>query len=376
MTDIFAIQDDVAAAIFDALQLHVGTAPTRGRPTESTEAYALFLQARVAANASEWRDAEALLLKALEPDPNFAEAFQMLSFVYWNLPAEFDVVETQRLVLETAKKAIALDPDLVLAQAYYQAATFGPGVRLRAIEAFERAARERPDDPWILDGFTFLLTEYGYLQEAVTYAERYVELEPLSETANSYWPITLYAVGRTKDAVAALEFVNQSDWYPGFLQWTISGVKLMANQGEAAIAHVEAYLQQQDYPDASWFRELVTGGRDLATGQAYLDRRIPEIVAAMAEMDEIDWQRGLNSLYLYFGFFDRYYELVLATNPNDTTWHNAGGHLWRGAIFWQLGTTRNSKYLELAELMGVFNVWEQRGPPDFCEKVDSQWICE
>jgi TolB-like protein len=43
MTDIFSVQDDVAAAIIDALQIHVGTYPTRGRPTENSEAYALFL---------------------------------------------------------------------------------------------------------------------------------------------------------------------------------------------------------------------------------------------------------------------------------------------------------------------------------------------
>ena len=55
MTDIFAIQDDVAAAIIDALQIHVGTKPTRGRPTDNIEAYALFFQARVSLNAKDPR---------------------------------------------------------------------------------------------------------------------------------------------------------------------------------------------------------------------------------------------------------------------------------------------------------------------------------
>jgi TolB-like protein len=43
MTDIFAVQDDVAAAIINALQIHVSANPTRGRPTERTEAYGLLL---------------------------------------------------------------------------------------------------------------------------------------------------------------------------------------------------------------------------------------------------------------------------------------------------------------------------------------------
>ncbi len=36
LDDIFAVQDDVAAASIDAMQIHIGTNPTRGRPTENT----------------------------------------------------------------------------------------------------------------------------------------------------------------------------------------------------------------------------------------------------------------------------------------------------------------------------------------------------
>ena len=376
ITDIFAVQDDVAAAIIAALQIHVRTNPTRGRPTENAEAYALFLRARIAANDFDLQDAEALLLQAVELDPNFAEAYEMLAFVYWVAPAETGVIESQRRMSDAAAQAIALDPDLVLAQTYYDVAIHGPNIRLRTIEAFERAARERPDDPSILEAFTFLLTEFGYLQEALTVAERYVELDPLAELANYHLPLTLYAVGRTKDAVAALEFANQSDFEPHLYRWAIEGVNLVENRDETTIAHVESWLRQHDYPDPTWFRELVTGARDPATGQAYLDRRIPEIVAAMAEVDGIDWHRGLTSLYLYFGYLDRYYELVLATDPVDTTWHPAGAHLWRSAIFRRLGSTAHPKYLEFAKLMGVVDIWEQRGPPDFCEKVNDQWVCE
>ena len=83
MTDIFAVQDDVAAAIIDALQIHVGAIPTRGRPTENTAAYALFLKGRVSMIATEWQNAETFLLKAVELDPMFAEAYEMLAFSYW-----------------------------------------------------------------------------------------------------------------------------------------------------------------------------------------------------------------------------------------------------------------------------------------------------
>ena len=120
----------------------------------------------------------------------------------------------------------------------------------------------------------------------------------------------------------------------------------------------------------------MTGARDPESGQATLDRRIPQIVASMAEDDELRWQRGLTSLYLYFGFLDRYFELILDTEPNDTSWHYAGNHVLQGTIVRRLSFTAHPKYLEVAELMGFFHIWEQRGPPDFCEKVGGEWVCE
>jgi hypothetical protein len=33
-------------------------------------------------------------------------------------------------------------------------------------------------------------------------------------------------------------------------------------------------------------------------------------------------------------------------------------------------------YVELAESLGFIEIWEQRGPPDFCQKLDGEWVCE
>ena len=85
LNDIFAVQDNVAASIIDALQIHVGVAPTRGRPTESAEAYALFLKARASLNAFEMQDATKFAQMATELDPKFAEAYELLANCYWYL---------------------------------------------------------------------------------------------------------------------------------------------------------------------------------------------------------------------------------------------------------------------------------------------------
>jgi len=371
MTDIFAVQDDVAAAIIDALQIHVSVNPTRGRPTENPEAYTLFLRARSSHNSDEFRHAEELLLRAIGRDPNFAEAYELLAFTYWKLGGD---VKAQRLVGEAAAKATALDPDLVLAQTLYQAAKFGRYLHWRAIEAFDQAAREQPDNPWVLDGLIFLLMEYGYVEEALRLSERYVELDPLSLGANSYWATTLYAAGHTSEAVAAMEIADQLG--SASANWFIGAFNLLDNRDETAIAYFESFFQQHDDTDATWVKELVTDTRNSRSGQAYLDRRIPKLLASMPEEGEFNWRDRLLSFYLLFGFLDRDFELIIATEPSDSTWNASGIHMWRGHVFRRTGFAAHPMYLEVAKLIGIIHVWEQRGPPDFCEKVGGQWVCE
>ena len=44
--------------------------------------------------------------------------------------------------------------------------------------------------------------------------------------------------------------------------------------------------------------------------------------------------------------------------------------------FGREGYTSHPMYLEVAERLGLIDIWEQRGPPDFCEKVGGKWVCE
>ncbi len=376
MTDIFAVQDDVAAAIIDALQIHIGTKPTRGRPTENTAAYALFLKARASLNMYEFRDAEAVLLQVIELDPNFAEAYELLAFSYWYLAGGYGVkaAEAQKLTGEAAAKALALDPDLVLANALFATGNVETYSFLGSIEGFERAVREEPSNPATLNALSYNLMAAGYFREALPIAERFVDLEPLLPAAHYILFANLYAVGRTSEAVAALEVADQLGATSA--KWMLGEVTLVEKQDDIAIAHFEAWLQQYGYPDSSWVRELVTGARDPATGQAYLDRRIPQIVASMPEEEAYSWQQSLTKWYLFFGFLDRYFESILDLDLTDSAWTDSDIPLSIGTIFRRLGFTAHPKYLEVAELLGIVAVWEQRGPPDFCEKVDGQWVCE
>ncbi len=352
MSDIFAVQDDVAAAIISALQIHIGASPTRGRPTDNSEAYALFLKARVLfEDDSQAEQSEKLVLSAIELDPKYAEAYEMLARIHWNSSA-------QQSALDAAAKALAIDPDLVLAQAVYEQANIGS--HLAGIEAFEQALHKQPDDPLLLQALIWNLTQAGYFQEALGLAQRWVDVDPLSSWAWEVLERSLYAAGRASEAVAASEVVTELSGSERF--WLQGERRLQAGQDEQAIAYFEAAWQKNDWPDSGWIRDLVSRARDPATGQAYLDSLFPDEIGA-------EW-------YLYFGFDDRYFEELFARDPNDERWTEADLYLRAGVDFHDMGFTANPKFLEVAETMGLIKIWEKRGPPDICDKVNGQWVCK
>ena len=374
MTDIFAVQDSVASAIIDALQIHVGAAPTRGRPTENSEAYALFLKARAALNISEIREAEKLLLETIKLDPMFAEAHELLAYCYWNQAGlTLDAVGGQRLIYDAAARALEIDPNLVFAQALLESGNVQTYSYVREIEALERVVREEPSNSGARRALSYDLLNAGYFRESLELTERWVDLDPLSGLAHYRLADALVAVGRTSEAIRSAELAVELGVEDANL--ALAFVNLRNQRYERGVAHLEAYLKQRGV-SSSWVRETVTGARDPKTGQAYLDRRIPEIVASMSAENAYLTRLILDIWYLQFGFIDRYFELILAHELTDSSWTDADVLIYSGILYRESGFTAHPQYLGVAKATGIVETWEQRGPPDFCEKVGGKWVCE
>lgn len=375
LDDVFVVQEDVASAVIDSLNIQIADAPRRGRPVDNWEAYSSFLQARAAVNRLDWQPAATLLEKVVQLDPQFAEAHELLAFCYWHMQTWLLPEDVgRRRAYEAAATAISIDPDLLFAQTLYR--TRGAAAStLKVLETLDWAYSKDQDNPRVMDWLVFRLTYAGYFDEALRVAERYVQFDPLSLDANLDLFAVLYAAGRTDEAMRRLELIENMGLRPNNWMWSIAGIELAEGNDESAIDHFESYLHQRGHTDSGWVRELVTAARDPVSGQAYLDRRIPEIAKSLSVSDPYNWRLGLDTWYLYFGFMDRYYELIRATSRSGDVRANSLELIWHGHVLRRLGFTAHPEYLGLATELGIVDVWEQRGPPDFCRKNGARWTC-
>src|SRR5882762_3095911 len=155
LTDVFAIQTDLARKIASALQAKLSpneNAQLDRRPTSDSDAYLLYVQAHdYATRPDRLREtslkAEELFEQAIKLDPNFAAAYAGLSMVESWLYHESEPIPTHREKARlNANEALRLQPDLpeghlALGYSYY----YGDRDYERALTEFEIAKRDLPN---------------------------------------------------------------------------------------------------------------------------------------------------------------------------------------------------------------------------------------
>ncbi|HYR41654.1 MAG TPA: protein kinase, partial [Terriglobia bacterium] len=242
MSDVFAIQDEIAQAIAAALQVTLsGKSVTVRRYTPKLPAYEAYLKAlyytqkMTPESMSRSRDCfeEAILL-----DPEFALAHSALGnhlaslAIYGLLPAH----EAMPHVRLEARKALDIDPSLPEAHAMLGlVASLYDYDWTEAERRFQLATACEPVPAQVRRyyGFYYLLP-VGRYKEAVEQQERARNEDPLNLADRVSLAPSLRAVGRDADALSELHKVRQLDenfWPPYFLLGIVH-----ASQGNIAQA--------------------------------------------------------------------------------------------------------------------------------------------
>ena len=188
LTDVFAIQTDLAQKIASVLQAKLSPNEKERldrQPTQNSDAYLLFIQAHDYANRTDmFRDtslkAEQLFEQTTKLDPNFAAAFAGLSMVESWAYHSFDPVPARREKARTAaNEALRLQPDLpeahlALGFSYY----YGDRDYERALAEFEIAKRGLPNEAQAYMAIGAIQRRQGRWVESTANLEKAAELDP------------------------------------------------------------------------------------------------------------------------------------------------------------------------------------------------------
>jgi TolB-like protein len=251
LEDVFAIQDDIAKSIVNALKIEVlgeKEAPLVKAHTEKPEAYEAYLKGLF----HYWKlspEHVALALDyyqlALEKDPHYALAYTGISSV-WVTRGIFGIVpplEAFPKVKEAVLKALELDD--TLSEVHYNLAIFRfyfewdwGGAEIE----FQRAIELNPNNANIHLIYSSFLDMMGRPDEAIAEIERALELDPLNYFAQGIYGLHLFNLRQHDDAIAY--FRNTLKTEPNFpLAHEGLWVALHQNQmDEEALAEAKKYF--------------------------------------------------------------------------------------------------------------------------------------
>jgi serine/threonine-protein kinase len=223
LADVFAVQDELSRAIVSALKVTLAgdqDVPLVSRPTQSLEAYNLYLQGRYAWNQrteAGLKQAVRYFERAITRDPGYAQAYAGLADAYVLLPERGPTppVDAYRKAEAAALKALALDS--TLAEAHV---SLGYILEVnqwewqRAEQAFQRAIALNPNYATAHQWYGECLSLTGRPDEALAELERALTLDPLSIIIRAYTGVQLYRMRRYDTAIAHLR--QTTYLYPRF----------------------------------------------------------------------------------------------------------------------------------------------------------------
>src|SRR5438874_5072440 len=209
VTDVFAIQSDLAQKIAEALQAKLSPGEKsmmERKPTENGEAYLAFVQAHNLSCAFEdlekLKQSEQLYARAIELDPNFALAIARYSQLESWLLHEGDRAPERRDKARTlAERTLQLQPDLpeahlALGFSYY----YGDNNYDAALREFEIAQRGLPNESEVYLAIGAIQRRQGKWAESTANLEKSATLNP-----KDAWPLQNlamnYQMRRNFDAV-------------------------------------------------------------------------------------------------------------------------------------------------------------------------------
>jgi TolB-like protein/Flp pilus assembly protein TadD len=245
LENIFAVQDEIAAAVVDALKLTLLGAAKPVAKEANPDAYALFLQGRYWYNqASRENSVKSVdaYQRAVEIDPDYAAAWAGLSLstIYQAGQGWRELDEGVKAARRAAERAVALDPELALSwismakvQGEYEWKWTAANESVRKALALEPNASE------VLYAAGRMTSTLGQLDEAVALYRRAHATDPLNQRAIDAVASILEVAGYLQEAEEVERHLYALNPDYAGIHTTISWILLRQGKAEEALAEVE-----------------------------------------------------------------------------------------------------------------------------------------
>jgi TolB-like protein/tetratricopeptide (TPR) repeat protein len=370
LTDVFAIQEDIARAITASLHRTLGLKPgenlVKNRNIDP-ESYQLYLHAQAlweGRGLTNFTDAARLLEQIVARNPNYAPAEALLCASYLssaNDRVRFDdnPIDERRTVDELLQKgegacrlAVKLDPNSSVAYAASGSLVWSRGKPLEGEALFLKALALDPNDSDVLSGYGIKLALAGRLKEALAMMLKSHALDPFDPQKAANAARLLWLNGQNDEAVNLAKTLRPIDRAPRLAQIYASIGRL----GDAADALMEI---TSGAPDSDSVREAV---RLLRIAQAHdvLPQSLPNLPAQ------------LDFVYLHVGAPDRVLDRL--ERAVEVGWFPGGTErVWHPAYS---AVRKTERFKALIRKTGLVDYWRAKGWPDFCHSTTGDdFVC-
>jgi TolB-like protein/predicted Zn-dependent protease len=300
LTDIFAIQTDVALQIASALEAeltHEERTRIRKEPTDDLQAYQLYLQAKHCLTrwTQEGMDrALEYLEQAVARDPNYALAYATTAWAYTDLALAVAGSLPSGEAFQRAKTAVAralqIDSGLAEAHAVLGHLKYACDYDWAGAEAeLKRAIELNPNSGEAYDFYGLMLSSLERYDEAIEMQRRAHELDPLAHRIDIV--TTLLRAGRYDEALRTVTRVLDVEPHLALAHATLGWVYLLTGKPNQGIAALEKAVSLS--PDSTLYLAQL--------GQAFARvGRTEEAREILRRLEELRRQRYVSPYHLAY----------------------------------------------------------------------------
>jgi len=367
LVDIFAIQDEIAAAIVTALKDKLGITDSQipvsvTAATDNLDAYDLYLKGRsLFLTRADIAQAISLLEQAVTLDPEFARAWETLAAAYFVAPGWIATPvghDYYDKALQASDQALALDPALSLPWAvkgFLPILMLNPPERAKrfeiALQYLDKAIAADANNATAHLWRAIAWSTLGFHDKADADLVQCLDIDPAYSNCKGHRTLTLYYLG---DFGAARTLLEESTAASRMLLGYGRAIPILALHG----SRIEALLMAQIiYPDPVFpWAELVDAIRYPQRDHSLGKQRL---LAYLRDNDAKDSPFGAVIPLLAFGAFEQ----IKRTGKAPENW------IWDPAF---PDFRHSQRFQKFVREIGLQEYWREFGFPPQCRAVGEE----